>query len=93
MPFYEFNCPEHGVFNEMFSMADMPQATPCDKCGVEAPKILSTFGNVSTSDDPSFGSSKNGQLGQNREHSGFDADTKHGWAERPTHSKSDWEYQ
>lgn len=92
MPFYEYKCPEHGVFDEMMSMAEMKESMPCAECGEMAPKIVSAFGNISTSDDPSFGSSRGKAWSGNKEFGGFDADTKHGWAERPTHSKSDWEY-
>lgn len=92
MPTYEFKCPTHGVFEQDFRMADMPASLACGECGEESPKILSLFGNISTSDDPSFGSGRGTLQNRNHEFSGFDADTKHGWAERPTHSKSDWEY-
>lgn len=88
MPTYEFKCPDCGVIERDFRMADMPQVVECE-CGAEAPKILSLFGSISTSDDPSFGSQRGEK--RNRELAGFD-DTKHGWAERPKHSKADWEY-
>lgn len=89
MPTYEFKCPEHGLFDRDFSMSEMPQATECPACGAVSQKQLSLFGNISTSDDPSFGSSRNGR--RNREFQGFDPD-KSGWVERPKHKKSDWEY-
>lgn len=101
MPTYEFKCGSEecpvDVFERDFKMADMPQETPCD-CGAVGQKILSLFGSISTSDDPSFGSSKGEH--RNREFSGFDPDGglggKHegvtGWADRPKASKKDWEY-
>lgn len=88
MPIYEFKCPEHGIFDLEFRMADMPQSASCH-CGVDSPKQFSLFGNISTSDDPSFGSSRNQK--RNREYQGFDPN-KHDWVERPKHDKSDWEY-
>lgn len=89
MPTYEYKCPEHGVFEEVFSMADMPQSCPCAECGEDSPKQFSMFGSISTSDDPSFSSVKGAK--RNREFAGFDPDN-HGWVEKPQHDKSSWEY-
>ena len=90
MPTYEFKCDEHGVFEQEFSIESMPQEATC-VCGSKGPKVISKFGNISTSDDPSFSSSKQPWSGRH-EYQGFDPDN-HGWAEKPKHSKSDWEYE
>lgn len=37
--FYEFQCPEHGVF-EVY--VEYTKQTPCPTCGKEADKIIST---------------------------------------------------
>ena len=89
MATYEFQCVAScGVFEKEFRIADMPQETPCE-CGAVGKKILSLFGNISTSDDPSFGSSRNGR--KNREFSGFD-ENAFGWTDKVTPNKS-WEYE
>lgn len=91
MPTYEYKCPEHGVFDRQFAMSEMPQVVECGSCGAESPKQISLFGNISTSDDPSFGSARGSLSKRTREFSGFDPDN-HGWVEKPKHNKSDWEY-
>src|SRR5688572_3906738 len=41
MPMYEYECAEHGVFDEMRSMARASEAVECPICRVPSPRILS----------------------------------------------------
>jgi putative FmdB family regulatory protein len=40
--FYEYKCEEHGVFEEVRSMAERDKLTECPKCGQASKRIIST---------------------------------------------------
>lgn len=40
MPIYEYECEEHGVFEELNSISSEP-FTKCPKCGKESKRIMS----------------------------------------------------
>jgi putative FmdB family regulatory protein len=41
MPTYEFECLDHGAFDEQRPMALAKSPAPCPSCGREAPRVLS----------------------------------------------------
>jgi putative FmdB family regulatory protein len=41
MPIYEFECPEHGVFEELRSISECSTPALCQGCGALAARILS----------------------------------------------------
>ncbi len=41
MPTYEYECREHGVFEQLRPMQESRAATPCPTCASLAPRILS----------------------------------------------------
>ena len=43
MPLYEFECDEHGSFDEQRSMALAKEPAPCPECGTSSRRILSAF--------------------------------------------------
>lgn len=105
MPAYEFKCVEHGVFEREFTFAEFDElkrnkdgevVVKCVSCKKLAPKIFSTWGSISTSDDPSRsctpGKSDYQRGNANREVNSFGDFDFNGWAERPQHDKRSWEY-
>lgn len=42
MPIYEYECPEHGRFEELRAL-DAGNREPCPDCGIMCKKVLSTF--------------------------------------------------
>jgi putative FmdB family regulatory protein len=41
MPLYEYQCPRHGVFEQLGSIAEREAAQPCPGCRRAAPRVLS----------------------------------------------------
>lgn len=41
MPIYEFECPDHGVWNGLYRITDEDQVKPCEQCGKPSKKIPS----------------------------------------------------
>lgn len=57
MPYYDFSCDNCGVAEHEFSMKSVPNVVKCD-CGSQATrKYSSSWGSISSSDDPSRWSS------------------------------------
>ena len=40
MPVYDYRCADHGVFNELATMADSAQPCPCPTCGQLAGRVI-----------------------------------------------------
>jgi putative FmdB family regulatory protein len=41
MPIYEYECPEHGLFEELRPMQRSSEDAPCPQCDGSAPRVLS----------------------------------------------------
>ena len=41
MPLYTYSCPKHGDFDNIYSVAKMPETAPCPACGRVSKKIIS----------------------------------------------------
>lgn len=108
MPAYEFTCKNEEctveVFENRLTFAEfdlLPRdeagsVTMACVCGEMATKVFSAYGNISSSDDPSFsctpGKSDFQRNSANRESNSF-GDMKHdGWVEREVGNKGQWEY-
>jgi putative FmdB family regulatory protein len=42
MPIYEYDCPDHGLFEELRPMQRSSEAAPCPACAGASPRVLST---------------------------------------------------
>ncbi|GGO89272.1 hypothetical protein GCM10011348_46630 [Marinobacterium nitratireducens] len=40
MPLYEYKCPEHGVFQELATMADHDKPCDCPQCGTTSARVI-----------------------------------------------------
>lgn len=40
MPFYDYRCREHGLFERLASVAECAEAGPCPRCGVLAVRVI-----------------------------------------------------
>uniref|UniRef100_A0A6H1ZMX7 Putative regulatory protein FmdB zinc ribbon domain-containing protein n=1 Tax=viral metagenome TaxID=1070528 RepID=A0A6H1ZMX7_9ZZZZ len=40
MPLYSYSCPNHGEFDRVFSISEMPDSVPCPSCKKQARKII-----------------------------------------------------
>jgi putative FmdB family regulatory protein len=41
MPLYEYDCPQHGVFEAMRGLSEYSEPAPCPECSVRASRVLS----------------------------------------------------
>lgn len=46
MPYYDFDCPEHGVTEVKLGMAQAGDAAPCPECGVAMRRLYDTRGAI-----------------------------------------------
>ena len=40
MPVYDYKCPDHGVFNDLATLAESDKPCPCPQCGVLSSRII-----------------------------------------------------
>jgi len=51
---YTFECPEHGEFDEIYSIADVPIELPCPECGKISKKIIALGHGGIQRDEPTW---------------------------------------